>query len=87
MLIDCLCRSLGESKKSLKKTGKTKRPSPGDIVEGIIDLKEEQGKPSVMVRLDGGFSGRVCFTELEEEDNWKDDPLSRCVSSFILKVV
>lgn len=80
---NCLGRPAGElpdnpmSSKGSRKTGKAKRPSPGDIVEGMIDLKAEQwSSPSVMVRLDGGFSGRVCFTELEDEGNWTDDPLS-----------
>ena len=53
-------------------------PVPGDIVEGAIDLKGNAwDPPCVVVRLDGGFMGRVCITEAAEEKAWKSDPLSR----------
>ncbi|CAM9425382.1 unnamed protein product, partial [Ectocarpus sp. 8 AP-2014] len=33
--------------------------------------------PCVMVRLDGGSIGRLCVTELSEEEAWKDNPVGR----------
>ena len=58
--------------------GFTDSPSPGDIVEGAVDLGVKAwAPPCLMVRLDGGGMGRVCVTEVKEEEAWGKDPLKR----------
>lgn len=52
-------------------------PSPGDLVEGRVVLSKPWRPPCLMVRLDGGVMGRVCFTELAEEGDWKKEPLTK----------
>ncbi|CAN0543748.1 unnamed protein product, partial [Ectocarpus sp. 8 AP-2014] len=50
-------------------------PEAGDVVEGRVDLTVKAWfPPCVMVRLDGGSIGRLCVTELSEEEAWKDNP-------------
>lgn len=59
--------------------GSTDSPSPGDLVEGTVDLGVKAwAPPCLMVRLDaGGCMGRVCVTEVKEAEAWGKDPLKR----------
>lgn len=59
--------------------GPTDSPSPRDLVEGTVDLGVKAwAPPCLMVRLDGGGGmGRVCVTEVKEEEAWGKDPLKR----------
>ncbi|CAM9211625.1 unnamed protein product, partial [Ectocarpus sp. 12 AP-2014] len=55
-----------------------KSPDAGDVVEGRVDLTVKAwSPPCVMVRLDGGGIGRVCVTELSEQEAWNDNPVGR----------
>lgn len=56
----------------------SKSPDTGNIVEGRVDLSVEAwSPPCVMVRLDGGSIGRVCVTEISDQEAWKDNPVQR----------
>lgn len=48
----------------------------GDIVEGRVSTEVKAIlPPCLMVRLRDGQIGRVCITEVADEDRWEDNPL------------
>lgn len=50
----------------------------GDIVKGRVSTEVKAIlPPCLMVRLDGGEIGRVCITEVADEDRWEDNPLPK----------
>jgi ribosomal protein S1 len=57
---------------------KVTKPARGDLIIGRIHRGLKQAlSPSLMLALRGGFVGRCCITELEENDEWENMPIGR----------
>jgi ribosomal protein S1 len=57
---------------------KVAKPARGDLIIGRIHRGLKQAlSPSLMLALRGGFVGRCCITELEENDEWENMPIGR----------
>ncbi|KAL3938362.1 MAG: hypothetical protein SGBAC_006712 [Bacillariaceae sp.] len=54
------------------------KPTRGDLIIGRIQRRLKQAQsPALMIALRGGFAGRCCITELEENDDWANMPIGR----------
>jgi ribosomal protein S1 len=54
------------------------KPTRGDVIVGRIQRGLPQSlSPSLMLSLRGGYVGRCCITELDENDEWENMPVGR----------